>query len=150
MSKLVKVVYDVAGVRGRYLRVHDETFHLSARKLVRILHIGRRDTHGGGMTELDLLLQRLRNAQSELDNLDESDLSVRRGPEIRSELEGYVTALIESVELLRSISELLRQRETKDRLYDSGRLQHLKVNYDDAMQHHKRLGARLNALIATL
>jgi len=150
MSKLVKVVYEVAGVRGRYLRVHDETFHLSARKLVRVLHLGKPHTQGKATPELDQLLQRLRTAQTELNDLGESDLSVRRGREIQTELTDYVIALTESVQILRRISELLRQRDAKDEAYDQGHLQSLKVDYDDAMQHHKRLGARLNALIATL
>lgn len=150
MSKLVKVVYDVAGIRGRYARVHGETFHLSARKLVRVLNLGTPDAHGSGATELGQLLQRLQAAQTELVDLDEGDLSVRRGREIQTELAGYVLALTESVRILRSISELLQQRDTKNKTYDSGRLQSLKVDYDDAMQHHKRLGTRLNTLIATL
>ena len=151
MSKLVKAVYDVARIRGRYLRVHDAIFHLSARKLVRVLNLGRpKDAHGSGTTELEQLLQRLQIAQTELENLDESDLSVRRGREIQTELADYVSALTESVQILKSISEHLRQRDTKSELYDPERLQGLKVDYDDAMQHHKRLGARLNTLIATL
>lgn len=150
MSKLVKVVYEVAGVRGRYLRVHDKIFQLSARKLVRALNPGRPDADASGTTELGQLLQQLQAAQTELEDLDESDLLVRRGREIQTELADYVLALTESVRILKSIYELLQQRETTNKLYDSGRLQGLKVDYDDAMQHHKRLGARLNTLIATL
>lgn len=150
MSKLVKVVCDVASVRGRYLRVHDEIFHLSARKLVRVFNLARPDAQGSGTAELELLLQRLRIAQTELEDLDENDLSVRQGKDIKTELADYVIALTESVQILRSISELMRQQAAKNQLYDHGRLQALKVDYDDAMQHHKRLGARLNALIATL
>ena len=150
MSKLVKAVYDVAGIRGRYLHVHDAIFHLSARKLVRVLSLGRPDAHGSGTTELGQLLQQLQAAQTELEDLDEADLLVRRGREIQTELTDYVLALTKSVTILRSISDLLQQRDTKNKLFDSARLQGLKVDYDDAMQHHKRLGARLNTLIATL
>lgn len=150
MSKLVKIVYDVAQIRGCYLRVHEEIFQLSTRILVRVLNRGKPDARDREAAAIDQLVQRLENAQSELEDLDESDLSVRRGGEIRTALADYVIALTESVQFLRSISELLQQRDTKDQRYDPDHLQGLKVNYDDALQHHKRLGARLNALIAAL
>jgi len=150
MSKLVKVVCDVAQIRGRHLQVHDEIFHLSAREMMRFLSRGKPDAESRGAAELDLLLQRLGTAQSELGELDESDLSIRRGGEIQAALADYVTALTESVQLLRSISEHSWRRATKNEHYDPGHLQQLKVNYDDALQHHKRLGVRLNALIAAL
>ena len=150
MSNLVKVLYDVADIRGRYLCVHDEIFRVSALKLVRVFSRDPPDPYAAQESELDLLLQRLVTARSELEALDEIDLSVRRGREIRTQLSDYVLALAESVQALRSISELMRRRAAKDRTYDPKGLQDLKVSYDDSVQHHKRLGARLNALVSSL
>lgn len=150
MSKLVKIVYDVAGIHGRYRCVHNEIFHLSARKLVRFLNPDLRDLYTSQASVLDGLLQQLNQTQSELEDLAASDLSIRRGIEIQSELADYVVALVESIKILKSISELMKQRATKEKIYSAESLQSLKVAYDDAMQHHKRLGAHLNALIATL
>jgi hypothetical protein len=146
MSRLIKVVYDVAEIRGRYLRVHDELFHLSARKLVRILNAGRREPYADQTVELARLLERLHSTQRELDCLIERDLEVRRGREIHSKLTQYVAALSETVTILKSISERMQQRSARDR----EALQSLKISYDDAMQYHNHLGAELNSLISTL
>jgi hypothetical protein len=146
MSRLIKVVYDVAEIRGRYLRVHHELFHLSARKLVRILNAGRREPYEDQTVELARLLERLHNTQGELECLMESDLEVRRGREIHSKLIQYVAALSETITILKSISERMQRRSARDR----DALQSLKVSYDDAMQYHNHLGADLNSLISTL
>jgi hypothetical protein len=150
MSKLVKVVYDVAGIRGRYLCVHDEIFRLSARKLVRALNPGRQNQVASRIFELDRLSRQILTALAELEGLEENDLSIRRGRDIRNQLADYLAALTESVILLKSICGQLNKRAVKDRTYDQGKLHRLKISYDDAVQHHQRLGAHLNSLISSL
>lgn len=150
MSNLVKVVCDVAGIRGRYLSVHNEIFRLSARKLVRLISLGKQEPDASRMSELDRLSQQILSALAELEHLDENDLSIRRGRDIRSQLADYLAALTESVALLKSICGQVKKRAAKDKTYDPLILQNLKVAYDDSVQHHQRLGAHLNALISSL
>lgn len=150
MSRLIKVGYDVAGIRRRYLHAHDEIFRLSARRLVRALNPGQQNRDANQTSELDRLSQQILTALAELEGLDEDDCSIRRGREIRNQLADYLAALTESVILLKSICAQMKKRAAKDKTYDPKNLRGLKVDYDHAVQHQERLGARLNTLISSL
>ncbi|MEA3275380.1 MAG: hypothetical protein U9Q81_08875 [Pseudomonadota bacterium] len=150
MSKLLKVVYDVAGIRAEYLRVHDEVLGLSARNLIRVFHRSPADTRADKTRELRQLARRLLASRKDLTELSEDDLSIRRGREICNALDGYVDALAESVDILATISELRQRPIATDNTHDFDRLNALKVAYDDAVQYRKRLGTRLNKLISSL
>jgi len=150
MSRLVKVVCDVAGIRRRYLCVHNAIFRLSARKMVRALKPGKRDAAANHTSELDRLSLEILTALAELESLDENDISIRRGRDIRNQLTDYLAALNQSVALLKSICGQMDNRAAKRQTFDRSSLQSLKVAYDDAVQHQQRLGARLNTLISSL
>lgn len=150
MSKLVKIVYDVAAIRSRYVCVHEEMFQVSARRLVRAFDRDKQGLYQNRKSDLDRLSELILTSQGELESLDEEDLAIRRGRDIRTQLAHYLEALSESVALLKSICEQMKKRAIKDQMYDPQDLKGLRVSYDDAMQHHKRLGASLNSLISAL
>jgi len=114
MSKLFKVLYDIADIRCRYQRIHEEVFGFSARRILKSLQGAASGTSSAQSVELDRLLSRLDAAQQDLDHLGEEDLSIRRGGEIQSALMAYARALSQSnvgrLRRCRAVSEALRQK----------------------------------------
>lgn len=155
MSDLLRIVYDVAAIRGDYLRLHHRLFQMSAGSLFHTLarKVARRGQVVRDSTdqqELDALTHRLSRALEELSQLDQDDLSVRRGNDIRKALREYAEALSESLAALDTFIALRSSARTGDSRLAAGQTQAVKIAYDDAVQFHSRLGARLNALLATL
>jgi Mg2+ and Co2+ transporter CorA len=148
MSKLFKVLYDIADIRCRYQRIHEEVFGFSARRILKSLQGAASGTSSARSVELDRLLSRLDAAQQDLDHLGEEDLSIRRGGEIQSALMAYARALSQSNASLKAFCEF--RQSIKGSEEDHERLNTLKVAYDDAVQYQKRLGRRLNELISSL
>ncbi len=150
MSDLLKIVYEVAAVHSDYLRLHRRLFHISAGRLLH--NLTRRHT-GAGLTdqhEIKELSQRLSRAIDGLSQLKKEDLSIRRGSEIQTALSEYAQALTESMTALAALLEMGKRSRNGSRHQPSGKSQTTKVAYDDAVQYHKRLGARLNELLTTL
>lgn len=150
MSDLLKIVYDVAAVRSDYLRLHQRLFHISAGSLLD--NISRRRTRGSltDRQELDELGRRLSRALDGLTQLKEEDLSIRRGREIQIALCAYAQALSESMAALVTLLESQQPPRSGGRNQAPGQLHVTRIAYDDAVQYHNRLGARLNALLTTL
>jgi hypothetical protein len=147
MSRLFTLLYEVAGVRAQYLGVHEELFGVSARKLVRAF---RRTGPKDSATQhqlLERLSERLDATRNELGTLSNTQTAIRRGAEIRDALDAYVSALAETIGIMRQI---LAAKDHGDDPEDPNewRLRDLRVAYDDSMQYHKRLGAALNKLIS--
>jgi hypothetical protein len=150
MSKLLKVLYEVAEIRCRYHRTHEAVFGFSPRRLLRTLHRSPTNERAAEERELDRILERLHGSREDLAALGPEDLSIRRGREIQASLVAYVDALAASGGKLRELCELQqRTGANEDPLYHN-ELNTLKVAYDDAVQYHRRLGRHLNELIATL
>jgi predicted NBD/HSP70 family sugar kinase len=150
MSDLLKIAYEVAALRSEYLRIHRRVFHVSAGRLIH--NLTRRHTRGSltDQQELDELSQRLSRAIDGLSNLNKEDLSIRRGREIQNELSAYAQALTESMAALATLLEVRKRPRNGSHHAPSGASQATKTAYDDAVQYHKRLGARLNELLTTL
>jgi small-conductance mechanosensitive channel len=150
MSDLIKIVYEVAAVRSDYLRIHRRVFHVSAGRLMH--NLTRRHTRGSltDQQELEELSQRLSRAIDGLSNLNKEDLSIRRGREIQNELSAYAQALTESMAALATLLEVRKRPRNGSHHQPSGASRATKTTYDDAVQYHKRLGARLNELLTTL
>jgi len=150
MSSLLKLLYDVAEIRCRFHSVHEEVVGFSARRFLRSIHRATSDARGARHAELDRLLLRLEAAREELQRLEEQDLSIRRGREIRNALVDYVEALAKSSMSLKAICEHSRLDPDDTADGNHNQLAALKVSYDDAVQYQKRLGKRLNELIESL
>ena len=150
MSDLLKIAYEVAAVRSDYLRIHRRVFHVSAGRLIH--NLTRRHTRGSltDQQELEELSQRLSRAIDGLSKLNKEDLSIRRGSEIQNELSAYAQALTESMAALATLLEARERPRNESHHEPSGASQAMKTAYDDAVQYHKRLGARLNELLTTL
>jgi hypothetical protein len=150
MSRLLKMLYDVAEIRCRYHRVHEEVVGFSARRFLRSINPAASDATKARKAELDRLLLRLEAAREDLHRLGEHDLSVRRGREIRDALTHYVEALAKSSASLKELCEYSKPETDAPDVGNRDQLTALKVAYDDAVQYQKRLGKRLNELIESL
>ncbi|MGB5735842.1 MAG: hypothetical protein WBM40_15510 [Thiohalocapsa sp.] len=115
-------------------------------------NLTRRQTPGclTNEQELEELNQRLSRAINGLSELKKEDLSIRRGSEIQNALSEYVQALTESIAALATLLEVRKRSRNASQQQPSEASQATKIAYDDAVQYHKRLGARLNKLLMTL
>jgi hypothetical protein len=150
MSNLVKILYDVGAIRSRYRGAHEAICGFSARKLLRSLHRRRPEHQAAELDELHRILSMLRGAMEALEALGEHDLCIRRGREIQVALADYIAALTESTTRLEALCRQLAQEEDADPDNKGDKGHELKIAYDDAVQHHKRCGTRLNDLISAL
>lgn len=151
MSRLLKLLYDVADIRCQYQGIHDSACGFSPRNflMTRLRAAQRRDSPTPVST-LDALLLRLQITKEELDSLAKDDLSIRRGHEIQDALIRYVEALTSSMSELKALCELDSQCGGSFNSETDDARRALRTSYDDAMQHHKRLGLLLNQLISGL
>lgn len=151
MSHLLKLVYDASELRRQYAGMHEEMFGFSMR---RIMRLGQRSEPEcrARIRRLDELSQALAGMQQQLGELQECDLTKRRGHDICTALGEYTQALSASVALLNTICQRVA-REQKDvdgwRNYTATDFRQDRITYDDAIQHHKRLGKRLQELLST-
>ena len=151
MSRLLKLVYEASELRRQYAGIHEEMFGMSMRRIVRL---GRKSEHDyrANMRRLGVLSQELGGVQQQLAELQECDLTKRRGHDICAALAEYTEALSASVALLNTICRrLAREQKGVDgwRNYTATSFRHDRITYDDAIQHHKRLGRRLQELLST-
>jgi hypothetical protein len=144
MSNLVKLLYDMAALKSEYQRLHDELFGLSTRRLLFLLRPGARQ---GVQGRINLLLGRLAGLEEDLRHLTAEDLAIRRGQDLRQALEEFAQALAETLRQLEAL-RLTRAKPVDESNSASGRTP--LAAYDDALQHQRQLGARLNELIVDL
>lgn len=153
MSHLLKLVYAAGELNRRYSRVHEEIFGFSVRRLVRRSHKNASEPPPQSRTDqLSALTEELKAIQRQIEELEECDLTKRRGREICTVLKDYTQALTASVSVLNTICRrLAREQEGVDgwRNYSATSFRQDRITYDDAIQHHKRLGRRLQELLAT-
>ena len=151
MSLLVKLVYDTSKVRCRYSRVHDRIFGFPLSRVVHLASLQRTKTDLQDLEELKELKATLDTIRDQLSDLDETDLTKRRGREIRDALLDYAAALEASVINLQKICQARRQvsADRHQSAYESSAYREDKIAYDDCIQHHKRLGERLTHLLST-
>ena len=154
MALLLKLVYDVARVRSAYTRIHEEVCGLPARSLMRrFLLRGGADLEQY-QADLQSLCAELESVRQTLAGLKASDLGVRRGEDIRKALSDYAEALEESVGRLGGIcveqcrGDTVKPSPGQDTLR-SGKTAADRRAYDDAIQHHRHMGARLTDLLST-
>ena len=148
MSQIIKLTYDAADARARYARIHEAVFKLSLRGMVAALKQRKWIDYEARQAELSKISRTLEEIEKALSRIDDAEMSrVRGGGLIRLALLEYVQALGCSVRMLRGIC-----RSEMDRLKGQGdqrALVEAKAAYDDAVQYHRRLGDRLNQLLAS-
>ena len=144
MSNLVKLLYDMAALKADYQQVHDELFGLSTRRLLFLLRPGARQTVAG---RVNLLISRLDGLRADMRRLTAEDLAIRRGQELRLALEDFSLALGET---LSQLEALRLARATSGPGPTRATVRPPLAAYDDALQHQRQLGARLNDLIVDL
>ena len=151
MSRLLKLVYEASELRRQYAGIHEEMFGFSVRRIMRLGQQSGNECRAK-MQRLDDLSLALAEMRKQLAELQECDLTKRRGHEICTALEEYTQALNASVGLLNTICRrLAREQERADgwRNYTATSFRQDRISYDDAIQHHKRAGRRLQELLST-
>lgn len=144
MTDIFKYTCDVRDVNHRYQMIHNEIFSLSLRKLVTAIVSDQSVSLKNHADELYLLHGKLMDIQTDLDVLPQSELKIPRGNEILSTLSDYITALTKSIDYLQKICI----EKSRSPVSDSSLTEYRTV-YDDAIQHHKTLGVRLNGLLSS-
>ncbi|MFZ1536067.1 MAG: hypothetical protein WAT23_01570 [Chromatiaceae bacterium] len=144
MSNLIKLLHDMASLRTEYQRLHQDLLGLSVRRLLFLARPGARQ---GVDARFQHLFQRQKELQAEMDQLTADDLAIRRGEELFQALTNFHQAFGETLKQL----ELLHQAQASQAAGGPGNSSHrLLAPYDDALQHQRRLGARINDLLADL
>lgn len=131
-------------INHQYQVIHNEIFGLSARKLVKAM-VGEQvvclQKHED---ELIALQDKLLDIQVTLNSLPQSELTIRRGKDILFNLLEYITALKKSISYLQKICSTQNSPVSA-----KSNLNNYKKAYDDAIQHHKNLGSKLNQLLSS-
>jgi hypothetical protein len=151
MSHLLKLVYETSELRRQYAGIHEEMFGFSMRRILRLGQRGEPECRAR-MRRLEELSRGLAGMRQQLAELQECDLTKRRGHDICTALGEYTQALGTSVALLKTICQrLAREQRGVDgwRNYTATEFRQDRITYDDAIQHHKRLGKRLQELLST-
>lgn len=147
MSQLLKILYDVAGIRTDYRQLHNDLLGFSRRRLIRLLKPADAGLLSARSAALAEVGARLSRARKELVSLGEADISIRRGREIQAALDDYAQALSVCIDLLAQVDAHLQNPQrnaTVNPMLD------LKAAYDDALQHQKRLGTRLTRIASSI
>ena len=164
MSKLVKLLYDMASLRAEYQRLHQDLFGLSRRRLLYLL---RPKAGQAEVARIGQLNQRLQDLGEEMRQLKPEDLSIRRGEELREALDNFRLAFAETLSQLDRLGQARfgpppgpppapppgsspgpSSGPSAEESGAHGR--GILAAYDDALQHQRRMGARVNEIIAYL
>ena len=143
MADILKYTCSVREINYRYKAIHNEIFSLSVRKLVTEMFADQSDFYKKHEDGLKRLQCELMDIQTALNVLPHSELKILRGKEILLSLSNYVTALSKSINYLQKICNDKSSLSGSD-----SNLVNDKKFYDDAIQHHKHLGFRLNGLLS--
>ena len=144
MTDIIKYTYSVRDVNHRYQMIHNDVFGLSVRKLAAAMVKGQSASLTQHDDELKMLQEKLTNIQTALGTIPQSELKIRRGREILLTLSKYVAALSKSINYLKKICHDKNSLPGSDsKLVNDRKL------YDDAIQHHKTLGVKLNGLLSS-
>lgn len=144
MADILKYICNVSDVNCQYQDIHNKIFNLSIRKLVIDIFSEQSVSFKKYGDGLKMLHGQLINIQTVLNELPQSELKILKGKEILLALSDYIAALSKSINYLQEICN------DKNNLSGSDdNLDNYKMVYDDAIQHHKHLGGRLNELLSS-
>ncbi len=144
MSNLIKLLHDMASLRAQYQRLHQDLLGLSVRRLLVLVRPNARQEI---KARFEHLFERQWEMQEEMERLTAEDLTIRRGEDLYQALANFHQALGETLKRL----ELIHEARSSQAKGGAGKnSQELLIAYDDALQHQRRLGARINDLLADL
>jgi hypothetical protein len=152
MAQVIELACEVAGAFHRYQAVHRQAFRFGTLYAPRapLAHSGI--DYRSLQAELGGLERSLESSRARVLGLGAEDLTQRAAVEVRDALLSYIEALEDAIGKLGAIcADLAAEREGEARAagYRERRLAADKKAYDDAIQHYRRCGIRLNALFET-
>ena len=151
MARMFQLASETSQIFEQYVAIHDQAFGFSIRGLLGSPSRNGSMAHAERARRLEELATSIQEMRREIAALQDAELTKRSKNEVRSTLLDYTGALAESITRLRAICENLhREAEGIDGYtgYSEERLRLDKIGYDDSIQLHKRLGARLTDLFA--
>ena len=144
MSNLIKLLHETASLRADYQRLHQDLTGLSVHRLLFLVRPGARQQVDARFQQL---FQRLGELREEMGRLTPDDLAIRRGEELCQALKDFHQALGETLSQL----EILRRAQASQATRVPGKDRpSLLTAYDDTLQYQRRMGARINNLLADL
>lgn len=141
MSDLLKYTCSVRDVNFQYQEIHNKIFRLSLRTLIIEIFEDQSVSFKKHADRLKMLHEKLMDIQTGLNTLPRCELNIRRGEEIFLALSNYIIAISKSINYLQKICN------DKNSVCSDNNLVNDKKIYDDAIQHHKKLGDKLNGLL---
>lgn len=151
MSNVVKLAQEITKALTRYKRIHDQIFSL--RKAVLMPNLYKGFDYLAHEQELISLRNEIGKIQVAIAQLESTDLTKRAGEEVRGALLRYTEALWDTVNKLQVICRNLRLEDEGVQEftgYSTSYLRDDRVTYDDAIQHYRRWGVRLNGMFSNL
>ena len=150
MTHIIALAHQVAEIHSRYIVIHDGVFSFSIRRILPLSHTTDVD-YCAYEKVLDNLQVELKDIQVAVTHLKSADLVKTSAVEFRTVLEDYIIALSDTMDKLHLICARLCQDGRQGiSSYSTTRLNLDKMAYDELIQRYKRLGRRLNRLLATL
>ncbi len=151
MARMFELATETSRIFEQYEAIHNQAFGFSIRGLLGNSSRNGSITHAERAQRLEELAAHIQEMRREVAELKDAELTRRSKNEVRSTLLDYAVALEESITRLRTICENLHREAEGVDGYAGYREQGLrldKIGYDDSIQLHKRLGARLTNLFA--
>lgn len=148
MARILELPHETAAVRGRYLETHRRIFGFS---LPRVLAgLAPRPDYAACGAELGALVEHLARIRTQDMALPEAELTPRGREPVRTALLEYLAALSDTIAKLQLLcTHLCLGPGGAARPAGTSTLRRDRIAYDDSIQAHKRLGARLSQVFST-
>ncbi len=151
MAHLITLAHQAAEIHGRYMEIHNAVFGFSIRQIFSLRQATGDVDYCAHEETLDGLRAQLKGVQTVVVSLKNTDLVKTSVMEFRVVLKDYIVALLDTIDRLRFICARLCQEESEEAAhYSTPHLNLDKMAYDESIQHYKKLGRRLNRLLAAL
>ena len=150
MALIITLAYRVSRIRGDYVDIHEQVLGFSVRKM--LARWGRKPDYANLEDKMSGLQDELRTVEETISCLDEEDMPRRSRREICLSLMAYCDALSTAMEKLKVICAGLRQEKEGVKTfarYTDTRFKQDRIAYDDAVQHLRSWGIKLNELFSS-
>ncbi len=151
MAHIIALAHQVAEIHGRYIEIHNTVFGFSIRQILSLTQTSDDIDYCAHEETLGDLRTQLKSIQTAVVGLNKTDLVKTSGMKFRIVLKDYIVAFLDTIDRLQFICARLCQEDSNERTqYSTTRLNLDKMAYDESIQRYKKLGRRLNRLLAAL
>lgn len=147
---IMRSVVEVNGILDEYIKLHNDIFKFSIRKMVPIPGIFKKIDYEDNYKTLNILLTELNTAYYGIEN---TKILVRENPKELDFINvfiGYIQALSDSLSNLKEICEKFQEKINYGRNYGMGEYDSDVLKYQESTKKYKILGEQLNELFYSL